>query len=474
MRSRIITPGTALLGGVILAAGLATGSAAASQAAATNTSSVAPGACTAWQIVTAPQPPGSTLPWPQLDATFVSTDLTGVSVLSDNNVWIGGANDFGGPTVDDDTIGSSWFVHWNGHTAASAVQPSLVLGAEPLFSGVAEDPPGNYPPSSSFDSDDDGWQLLGVIQENALTGVFDSSLPQAEHWQDGRWTLTPMAEAPDITTDSPSLTAVAALSPDDAWAVGSLDSTAAIFGATADGAVIEHWDGTSWSIVPNPAQSTPGAVLSAISVVSPSDIWAAGQQGNPDQTTISGDTPLIEHWDGSSWTVIPAPAAGAPSMLNGISADSATDAWAVGYQTPAGATTMTPLAEHWDGSSWTAVSLPSALNAANGLVSVYAASPGDVWATAGGPASTSGSARPGRTNPENGGPRAPVFAHWDGTSWSTVAVPGPSEYGLAYQYEAIAGHGADVWAVGAAWEAYSTGYLPLIAHLNCGDGTGNA
>jgi hypothetical protein len=459
MRSHI-TPGTVLVAGVVLAAGLVTGSAAS--AAARSPASAAPGDCTNWQIVTAPQPPpGFTAPYPEGNA---DTDLTGVSVLSGNDVWIGGGN-------WDNTGTQSWFVHWNGRSATTAVQPSLIPNAVPRFNLF---PPDNYPPSSSFDSDSDGWQLLGLYE--GIPYYFDPQLPKAEHWQDGRWVLTPMAEAPasDLETEAPWLYSVAAVSPDDAWAVGSLYEVGnGLFGVTADGAVIEHWNGTSWSIVPSPAQSQSGAVLQTISVVSPSDIWAVGHQGNASQTSYTGETPLIEHWDGHTWSVVPAPATGTLSFLFAVSGDSPSDAWAVGYQEAVGASAMSPLVEHWNGSSWSVVSLPADVSATNGLTGVYAASPDDVWATV-------GSANGPLSDPDlPDGTRPPVFVHWDGTAWSTVATPGPRAYGLAYQYEAIGGHGTDVWAVGAAAEAYDAGsgfhgYLPLIANLNCGNGTGHA
>jgi hypothetical protein len=458
MRKRTTIPGiaiTAALAGIVLTAVPASGAAAAPAAkASTGTaSSRSAGSCTSWQTVTAPQPPGFTGPPPESEFSALD-DLTGVSVLSGKDVWIGGESS--GLT----TTPESWFVHWNGQSAATAPGPSLIPQALPAISTA---PPVDYPPSSSFDSDTDGWQLMGLF-DVADVGSISFDMSTAEHWQDGRWVLTPMAVSPDPGTEGIETDSVAAVAPTDAWAVGGLYATNIEFGLTSDGALIEHWDGTAWSIVPNPALNQPGAVLRSVSVISPSDIWAVGQQGNPDQTTNSGDTPLIEHWNGSTWTVVTAPAASTPSFLFAVSGDSATDAWAVGYQTEAGSSTLVPLIEHWDGTSWNTVSLPASVAGLNGLIGVYADGPDDVWAIEG-----------GSSAPPTPGGRPATFLHWDGTTWSAVTAPGPRAYGQAPQYEAISGdRSGDVWAVGAEYSAYTDDYTPLIARLSCAPAVGRS
>jgi len=51
--------------------------------------------------------------------------------------------------------------------------------------------------------------------------------------------------------------------------------------------------------------SQPGSkrdILYSASADSPSDVWAVGDQQGPDATFGT----LVEHWDGSSWSVVPA------------------------------------------------------------------------------------------------------------------------------------------------------------------------
>ena len=95
------------------------------------------------------------------------------------------------------------------------------------------------------------------------------------------------------------------------------------------------------------------------------------------------------------------------------------------------------LAEHWNGSAWRVQKLPalprfSDTSVRVGITAIYAASAGDVWAV-----------------PNSGAGSLSVFLHWDGSRWVTVGVPGPQEYGLQYEYNAISGTGpGNVWADG--------------------------
>ena len=60
----------------------------------------------------------------------------------------------------------------------------------------------------------------------------------------------------------------------------------------------------------------------------------------------AGGRTLILHWNGSSWRRVASPSPASYSTLTGISATSASNAWAVGY---AGSRTVIL---HWNGRSW--------------------------------------------------------------------------------------------------------------------------
>ena len=116
-------------------------------------------------------------------------------------------------------------------------------------------------------------------------------------------------------------------------------------------ALVEHWDGTSWSIVSSPAFTSVSISNGAISAVSATDVWAIGFLAT--SSTTSENVSL--HWNGTSWTVVPSPNPN-PQGNNGlgaVAAVSSADVWAVGEQLQG------PFTEHWDGTSWSIVATPA-------------------------------------------------------------------------------------------------------------------
>ena len=102
--------------------------------------------------------------------------------------------------------------------------------------------------------------------------------------------------------------------------------------------LLSHWDGTAWTISPAPIPSVlnltrfPGVyeILSSVTCVNTSDCWAVGSYGDTEL-----DPTLALNWNGSSWTQVVTPDAGGPlgfngSDLNSVSCLSSSDCWAVG------------------------------------------------------------------------------------------------------------------------------------------------
>lgn len=89
---------------------------------------------------------------------------------------------------------------------------------------------------------------------------------------------------------------------------------------------------TTWKIIPNPTpDSSTSSSFRSIAAVSSKDVWAVGYY--VDSQTQKYRT-LIEHWNGTRWSVVKSPNPGAAyNILNGVTAISATDIWAVGYYT---------------------------------------------------------------------------------------------------------------------------------------------
>jgi hypothetical protein len=69
------------------------------------------------------------------------------------------------------------------------------------------------------------------------------------------------------------------------------------------------------------------------------------------------EQPLAEDWNGHSWTVVPTPAPRDSAKLDHISCATANACMAIGTTTPGDAATAAHLVERWNGSSWS-ISLP--------------------------------------------------------------------------------------------------------------------
>jgi hypothetical protein len=95
--------------------------------------------------------------------------------------------------------------------------------------------------------------------------------------------------------------------------------------------LIEHWNGQNWKVVPSPNVGSQATILNNIITevvaITASDIWTSG-----DYVLASGNSQtLLEHWNGSKWSVVPTPNIGShDDYFQGMAADSANDLWAVG------------------------------------------------------------------------------------------------------------------------------------------------
>jgi hypothetical protein len=219
-------------------------------------------------------------------------------------------------------------------------------------------------------------------------------------WNGRSWTKVRSPSPGGQSRDS-RLTSVAVVSARDAWAAGYYQSAKA-FRQT----LILHWNGESWTQVasPNPGGPSHGNLLFGVTATSAANAWAVGYD-----TTTSGATTLILRWNGKSWARVHSPdkAAGVPPKidhLQGVTATSASNAWAVGYYQHSGAGFYT-LILHWDGTSWRPVPSPNPAGDNDFLVSVAATSAGSAWAVGG-------------FNPGFNGEQSLVL-HWNGSTWQS-------------------------------------------------------
>ena len=268
----------------------------------------------------------------------------------------------------------------------------------------------------------------------------------AERWNGTQWQQAPTT---NIVRQDERLLGVSASGPNDAWAVGNTNSIS----AASHDTLAAHWNGTAWTITPTPAAASGGRLASLYDVadLSPASAWAVGQGKDA--------RPLAEHWDGTAWSVVPVPVPAVPSgtsfanaVLSKISAVSATDIWAVGTTTAIQGTSVVrfTLAMHYNGTAWSIVKTANTAEP-TGLSGVTAISATNAWAVGTGfnnVHDTSASVA-----------NKAVIEHWNGTAWSIVASPA----GLISVDRISAASATDIWASGQAPEQTIAGVPVPVA-----------
>jgi hypothetical protein len=209
------------------------------------------------------------------------------------------------------------------------------------------------------------------------------------------------------------------------WAVGS---TGRVVPGRHTKALILAWNGSTWKRTATPALPDASLLL-GVAAVSARNAWAVGEYGTKGFGDTSG-TSLILHWNGRRWTRVPGP----PGTLVDITAQSAREAWAVG-------TTRTgkPLIIRWNGLGWRRVASPAG---AGILEAVTAASARSAWAV-------------GFT-----GSQRTLILRWNGRAWTRVAAPGK----FLLQRVAVTPAGG-AWAVGGTLPDTGNG-RPVILRWN--------
>lgn len=220
------------------------------------------------------------------------------------------------------------------------------------------------------------------------------------------------------------LYALAPVSQQDAWAVGTRGAHAAIV----------HWDGQRWRDATLPAVDATASVLSAVAATGPKDVWAVGR---------SDLEPLILHWDGTHWArVAAAPVGGYSAVLSALAVGSPADVWALGSAAPTRNGTPHTIAERWDGTTWRAAPAPpggTIIAAANGFgpgATIVAATASD---------------------------HAQQLVRWDGRAWQPLVTPS----GVSLQAVAVGTDGT-LWAGGSYWPQGENWAQPILERWDGG------
>jgi hypothetical protein len=239
----------------------------------------------------------------------------------------------------------------------------------------------------------------------------------------GTWVHQPANVLP--SQGGGDLYSAAVATPTLAWAVGWYESS------TASGSLIEKWTGgTSWSVVGTGGKNV---ILGDVAAFGANSAFAVGSIASDGGS--GPELPVVTHWNGSTWTrtTISLPAGAIAGELVAVSGSSSSDVFAIGDDISKGHAFL--LVEHWNGSAWTRVVVPSSAKPNSDPVAVVSVGPGDMWMVG---FSTSEAIR---------------FWHYNGT-WTLEATP-PGLGPLAGTSD------TNIWMVGS----YKSSGTPL-EHFN--------
>ena len=346
------------------------------------------------------------------DERFYSSYINAIDAVASNDIWAVGYSEGAVNSSEQATL----ILHWNGSAWS-----------------LVNSPPDSDNRRSLRDVDvvtaSDVWAVGITTQSN-----------HAIHWNGGGWAIVP---TPGGGAGQSALFAVDALSTTDAWAVGSNNVST----------LVEHWDGNTWSVVPSPNKEAGLSSLLGVSARTSNDVWAVGKHIN-----WEGDhyTTLVEHWNGSQWSIIPSPNPGtAYNVLNAVLALAADDVWAVGtyYDKDPGSPPLA-LVLHWDGNTWTVRPGPTVEGSyGTELWAITATGPNDIW--------VAGMSR------STGTVEQALVARWNGSSWSIMPTANPGGVNRQHELRAISALSAnDVWAVGSYSSSEYSDRQALIQHWN--------
>jgi hypothetical protein len=261
--------------------------------------------------------------------------------------------------------GTAWAVQ---DTPSGADLPGVSCAAATACTAVGSAvPPNSYPVTSAF-----GWNGTRWTAQHPPNPAHNAG-----------------AELSSVSCPSPA----ACLAVGDYFQVASSDYVA----------LAERWNGTTWALVPTPS-TRMATFLTGVSCSSTAACMAVG--------TSFGE-PLAERWDGTRWVTVPAPSPRpvpipGSGSLTGVSCTAAANCTAVGSELTTASTSQQPLAEHWNGSSWSAQPVRNPVFAGEGSqLSAVSCTSGRACTAVG----------------QRGSGSVPLAERWDGSGWTVQPTP---------------------------------------------------
>ena len=202
--------------------------------------------------------------------------LNGVTAVAANDVWAVGS------TNSNRTL----IVHWNGTAWSVVASPNPSTTTLPY----------NFLNAVHATSANDVW----AVGTYARKGKSPQTLTL--RWNGARWrqVATPALTGPSGLDVYSRFLGVTATSPSDAWAVGTVGNQP----------LAMRFNGTAWSVVSTPNAPYEQGFLYDVDAIAADDVWAVGVSQrvfyfNENQPTYSAS--LIEHFDGTTWSIVPSP-----------------------------------------------------------------------------------------------------------------------------------------------------------------------
>jgi hypothetical protein len=265
-----------------------------------------------------------------------------------------------------------------------------------------------------------------------------------EHWDGRRWAYSAGAS---LGGRQAWLASVAALASDNVWAVGYFDSV----GPKPPAPLIEHWNGRSWSLQPTHAltrlTTALPQTLASVAALAPNDVWVLGHG-----VRVSGPFDVFLHWNGTSWKLFRGPNISprfGSAWMQTLGTDHRGRVWAVGGLVRGQGEAGVPaggIVERWNGRQW---EVDGHASWRKPLTMVAPVAPDDVWAITGGSFTIAGAGygvSPGQV------------LHWNGRGWRAELSLGGDSSVFPTGLAAVSAN--DAYVTGH----YATTQHPFIKH----------
>ncbi len=330
-------------------------------------------AAASWSIQPVPNPSGS-----------LATLMNGVSCISSQFCIAVGEYNFKASSAGGNS--SAVAERWNGQKWAIQKLPPRSGAKDSELSGI-------LCTSSHF-----------CIAVGSYTNKAGGQFTLAERWNGSKWSI--QATPNPSNAFGNTLNGTSCASSTSCTAVGGTAKEPGLGGKP----LAEHWNGTNWSL--QVAPSPPGGTFGFAAVsCAPSACVAVGSYDDSSSNTLT----FAEGWNGTGWSLQTTqnPGPGFDDVLTGVSCISSGACTADGQYF--NGSEVVPLAERWDGTSWTVQSMPPPTNATGTTLQGISCASGNACTAVGSSFSKSGG--------------SPTLAEvWNGIAWSIQKTPNPTGF----------------------------------------------